>query len=188
MALDVCGPFPISSDGNRYVLTAIDMLSGYIETKCSDSKSADAMADFLIDDIILRHSCPSEIVSDNGTEFCNSVIAYVTTKFRVFHIKTPIYHPETNGKLERSHRLLTDSQIKLSVDNPRNWDKYVRSYTCAHNTSPNYTGHSPFFLIYNRHPRFPIDTLDKDHDIYYGTETGPRKFEQIHKVFKHTRT
>ena len=160
IAIDICGPFPNSAQGNNYVLTVVDMFTGYIECKCTPTKSAKEVAEFLIDEIIPQHSCPLNLVSDNGTEFCNKVIEHITKVLQVCHIKTTPYNPAANGRCERTHRVLKDCLTKLVIKDEHNWDLYVKifagAYNCADHTN---TGYSPFQLIYNRPPVYPMDTL-----------------------------
>ena len=184
VAIDICGHFPQSSSGNRYVITAIDMLTSYIEATTSPDKSASSVATFLIDEIIPRHSTPTVLISDNGTEFVNDIIRYLTDSLKIHHIRSSTHHPQSNGRLERSHRLLTDTMIKLSQESPEHWDKAVKNYVGAHNCSTNYTGFSPFYLIYHRLPTYPLDTLLKPRDIYYGESFGPQLVEKMHRIFK----
>ena len=187
IAIDICGHFPQSSSNNRYVITVIDMLTSYIEAIPSPDKSAASVASFIVDEIIPRHSTPSIIISDNGSEFINEVIRYITDTLKITHIRSSTHNPESNGKLERSHRLLTDTLIKLSQKAPENWDKYVKNYTGAHNTCCNYTGYSPFYLLYHRLPTYPLDTLLRPRDIYYGEAFGPHLVQKMHRTFKMVR-
>ena len=185
IAIDTCGPFPSSAQGNNYVLTVVDMFTGYMECKCTPTKSAKEVAEFLVDEIIPRHSCPLNLVSDNGTEFCNKVIEHITKVLKVCHIKTTPYNPAANGRCERYHRVLKDCLTKLIIKDEHNWDLYVKvfagAYNCADHTN---TGYSPFQLIYNRPPVYPMDTLLQDREHYYGEDIGPQMIEKLHKIFR----
>ena len=97
---------PASSKGNRFVLTAVCMLTGF--TFCIPIKSKKA------EDIInayLNHICcifgPSrKILTNNGTEFKNKLWTEVYEKLRTEHKVTPIYSPQCNGRIEGFHRFL----------------------------------------------------------------------------------
>ena len=67
IAIDTCGPFPESYGGNRYIINVIDLFSGWPESFATSSKSAETVAQILLEHIIPRHSCPRVIHSDNGT-------------------------------------------------------------------------------------------------------------------------
>ena len=74
VALDVCGPFPPSSNGHRYVITLIDMLTNYVEATTSPDKSAASIASFIVDEIIPRHSVFRTLITDNGGENVNDIM------------------------------------------------------------------------------------------------------------------
>ena len=69
IAIDTSGPFPESYNGNRYIINVIDLFSGWPESFATSSKSAETVAQILMEYIIPRHACPRVIISDNGTEF-----------------------------------------------------------------------------------------------------------------------
>ena len=64
---------PVSSSGNRYCITLTDYFSKWAEAMPIPTKEARHIADFLYQ-MIFRHGCPEEIISDQGREFCNQVI------------------------------------------------------------------------------------------------------------------
>ena len=187
IAIDLCGPFEQSASGNRYVITVIDTLTHYIEATPSPDKTAASVASFLVDEIIPRHSTPNVLVSDNGAEFVNDTISYITDSLKIHHIRTSTYNPQGNSQVERSHRLLTDTLSKFASKSPENWDKYVKNYVGSHNCSSNYTKYSPFYLLYHRLPTFPLDTLLAPRDIFYGESFGPHLVEKMHRVFTKVR-
>ena len=54
-------------------------------------------------------------------------------------------------------------------------------YNCVDHTN---TGHSQFFMIYNRQPVYPMDTLLQDREHFYGEDVGLQMIEKMHKIFK----
>ena len=139
IAIDTSGPFSESYDGNRYIINVIDMFSGWPESFATKSKSAETVAQILIEHIIPRHSCPRVIVSDNGTEFCNAVIDQISTFFNIKHIRTSVYHPQANGKCERYNRAQNDMLAKLVDRSHRDWDSKIPSILSAYRTAKNET-------------------------------------------------
>ena len=118
IGIDTCGPYNESISGHKYILTIIDHFSGWPEAFPLRNKTALAVADVILNEIIPRHSCPKTIISDRGTEFVNAVIEYLIQKMRIAHIKTSAYHPQSNGKTERFHRYMNDSLAKYSHKEP----------------------------------------------------------------------
>ena len=67
LAVDTCGPYPISQAGNKYLITFVDICSGWTEFFPVPDKSAETIAKVMLDEIIPRHGCPGTLLSDNGS-------------------------------------------------------------------------------------------------------------------------
>ena len=181
IAIDTSGPFPESYSGNRYVINIIDLFSGWPESFATKSKSAETVAQILIEYIIPRHSCPRVIVSDNGTEFCNAVIEQISAFFNIKHIRTSVYHPQANGKCERFNRVQNDMLAKLVDRSQRDWDTKIPGILSAYRTAKNEsTKFSPFYVLYGRDPVLPVDTLLAPKYRYQGEEYVPTMLENLH--------
>lgn len=78
----------------------------------------------------------------------------------VKHIISTAYHPQTNGLDERLNQTLQRSLLKMVEENQNEWEKYLDPVLFAYRTSKQAsTKYSPFFLLYGREPRLPIDTI-----------------------------
>ena len=189
VGIDTCGPFPETMMGNKYILTIVDHFSSWPEAYAIPNKSANTVARILLEDFIPRHGCPRLLLSDRGTEFLNHVIELLTDKFKIGHIKTSPYHPQTNGKTERFHRFLNDTLAKYTYQNQTIWDTYVPGMLMAYRTSVNdSTKHTPFFLLHGRDPILPMDTLLQPKLKYMGDEYVPTMLQRLHKAFDDTRS
>ena len=188
IAIDTAGPFPESFQGNRYIVNVIDLFSGWPESFATNSKSAETVAQILLEHIIPRHACPRVIVSDNGTEFCNAVIDQISAFFNIKHIRTSVYHPQSNGKCERYNRVQNDMLAKLVDPSQRDWDTKIPSILSAYRTAKNEsTGYSPFFLLFGRDPILPLDSLLSPKYRYHGDEYVPTMLENLHNAYDHVR-
>ena len=58
--------YPVSNDGNRYVLVAIDNFTKYLELFALNEGTAAAIADKLTREYIPRHGAPEQLHSDQG--------------------------------------------------------------------------------------------------------------------------
>nr|GEZ93242.1 reverse transcriptase domain-containing protein [Tanacetum cinerariifolium] len=67
--IDFMGPFP-SSQGNKYILVAVDYLSKWVEAKALPTNDARVVCKFL-KSLFARFGTPRAIISDRGTYFCN---------------------------------------------------------------------------------------------------------------------
>lgn len=72
VGLDLVGPFTVTNRGNRYLVVAVDFLTKWPEVAALTNKKAETIAAFFEDNIIARHGCPREVLTDNGTEFRGS--------------------------------------------------------------------------------------------------------------------
>nr|GEV13682.1 reverse transcriptase domain-containing protein [Tanacetum cinerariifolium] len=96
--IDFMGPFP-SSQGNKYILVAIDYLSKWVEAKALLNNDARVVCKFL-KSLFSRFGAPRAIISDRGTHFCNDQFAKVMLKYGVTHRLSIAYHPQTSGQVE----------------------------------------------------------------------------------------
>ena len=162
VAVDLSGPYPETVSGNKYLISFICMYSGWIESFPVKNKSAENISHLIINEIIPRYSCFSVLVSGNGGENVNKIVRETLNTLNIKHIKTSFYAPNSNGKIERSHRTLLSVLTKLLNDNVRDWDLHLNSALAAIRFSVNETTKfSPFFLLYNRDPIFPLDNVLK---------------------------
>ena len=71
MALDLSGPYPTTISGNRYIVSFIDIYTGWPEAFSVPDKAADRIVHLILEEIFPRVGCRLEIVSDNGTGNAN---------------------------------------------------------------------------------------------------------------------
>ena len=69
VAVDVLGPLPRTSRGNRYVLVAIDYFTKWMEAYPLPDQEATTVAEALVQGMFSRFGTPSELHSDQGRNF-----------------------------------------------------------------------------------------------------------------------
>ena len=73
-------------------------------------------------------------------------------------LHTTAYHPQTDGLVERFNSSLCDGLSMYVSTHQKDWDKHLPLFLFAHRVAPNATtGESPFYLLYGREPRLPLD-------------------------------
>nr|GEY72905.1 reverse transcriptase domain-containing protein [Tanacetum cinerariifolium] len=102
LGIDFMGPF-LSSQGNKYILVAVDYLSKWVEAKALPTNDARVVVKFL-KSLFARFRTLRAIICDRGTHFCNDQFAKVMIKYGVTHRLSTVYHPQTSGQVEVSNR------------------------------------------------------------------------------------
>uniref|UniRef100_A0A8C5PLJ4 ribonuclease H n=1 Tax=Leptobrachium leishanense TaxID=445787 RepID=A0A8C5PLJ4_9ANUR len=78
--------------------------------------------------------------------------------FKISHLRTSVYHPQTDGLVERFNKTLKNMLKKVVDRDGRNWDFLLPYLMFAIREVPQAsTGYSPFELVYGRHPRGLLD-------------------------------
>ena len=112
------------------------------------------------------------LVSDNGTEFLNDVVATLKSKMGTEHITSSAGHPQPNGKVERVNAMVRN-YLQSYVDWTGNlWSDCLAELNFAYNTSIHRgLKLSPFEVVHNFQPRFPgFETQAGINDIFHGEE------------------
>jgi len=112
IALDLSEPFPETLSENKYIVSFIDVYSGWPETFSVPSKSADNIVLLILEEIFPRYGCPLQKVTDYGTGNVNQAVKATLQAMNIHHIVTSYYSPQANGKVERFHRTMHDVMAK----------------------------------------------------------------------------
>jgi hypothetical protein len=95
--LDFIGEIhPPSSSQHRWILTATDYFTKWIEAIPTRSASHKVIIIFL-EDIIERFGCPSRIVTDNAASFKSEPLIKFCEQFQISLIHSTPYYPRGNG-------------------------------------------------------------------------------------------
>jgi hypothetical protein len=103
-AMDICGPPPVTANNHRYLLTVLDYLTHYAEAVPLKQATAKECARAYATHIISRHGSRSKLITDQGRNFTS---AFFRETCKILGIKQ-LYHPMSNGKLEKWHRSLAE--------------------------------------------------------------------------------
>ena len=117
------------------------------------------MSEALVD-MYSRIGVPSEILSDQGTQFVSDLMREVCRLLSIRQLTSTPYHPECNGLLEQFHGTLKQMLKCMCTEKPRDWDRYLSAVLFAYRESPQESqGFSLFELLYGITVRGPLAIL-----------------------------
>ena len=163
IGVDLCS-LPHSSEGYTCMAVAVDYFTKWVEAEPLRSKSAESVAQFLFS-LICRHGCSEIQINDQGREFVNASSTRLHELTGVKQRITSPYHPQSNGLTERNNRTIQNSLLKVLEEKEEDWARALPGVLFAFRTSKQKsTGCSPFFLMYGRQARLPIESQDTGED------------------------
>ena len=185
ICMDLVGPIhPPSSRGNKYVLTVIDMLTGFTIAVPIKNKNAETICEAYRDNIYCVFSGSSRILTDNGSEFKNKEMHEVCDTLGLKHIFSPVYTPQSNGRLEGWHRFFKACIAKHIRGGGVEWDELVPLAVSAYNFFPCQSSkESPFVLMFGRDPITPVAKLLEPKPRYYGERGGALKMDTLRRLY-----
>ena len=147
------------SKGNiENVLVITDHFTRYALAYPSKTQTAQATARILWDNFICHYGFPEKFISDQGRNFESDLIKELCKIAGVKKIHTTPYHPQGNGQCERFNSTLCNMLGTLSDEEKSDWKSHLGCMTHAYNcTKHASTTYSPYYLMFGRHPRLPID-------------------------------
>ena len=185
ICMDLVGPIhPPSSRGNRYVLTVIDMLTGFTIATAIPDKNATTVCKAYRDNVYCVFGGSSRILTDNGTEFKNKEMKAICEELKVKQVFSPAYTPQSNGRLEGWHRFFKACIAKHIRGGDVEWDELVPLAVSAYNFFPcQSTKESPFLLMFGRDPMTPIAQLLEPKLRYYGEKGNFLQMDSLRRLY-----
>ena len=174
ICMDIVGPIsPVSSKGNRFCLTVVNMLTGYTMAVAIPNKSAETVVKAYMDHVYSIFGGSSHMLTDDGSEFRNDMFDEVCGKLGIKRVYSPVYTLQSNGKLEGFHRFFKACISKHIQGNQLEWDEIVPLATPAYNFFPCQSSReSPFVLMFGRDPITPFLSLLEPSPRYWGERGG----------------
>ena len=185
ISMDLIGEFhPLTVRRNKYALTVICMLTGYVFCVPLKTKTAEEVIQAYIDHIYSKFGGSMKILSDNGTKFKNKIFEQVAKELGVVHkLYTPPYHPASNGRIEGFHAFLK-ACIAKHIAPQLEWDVLVPLACAAYNFIPNeHSKESPFFLMFGRDPILPLNSLLSLKIRYLGNDNNILSLEAMKNMY-----
>ena len=144
----------------RNVLVLQDHFSKYVVAYVVKEQTASTAAETLRNGYFRLFRAPAYLVSDQGKAFMGHIITHLCDLYGVQKLKTSPYHAQTNGQVECMNQMIIRMISKLEEDKKACWSEHLPELLLAYNTTRSaVTGYSPYYLLFGRRPRIPVDYL-----------------------------
>ena len=179
VSVDIVGPIlPASAQGHRYILTVVDQATRYPDAVPLRHIDSATVADALIS-VFSHVGYPRQLTSDNGTQFTSAMFTKFLELLGTQHHRTPVYHAQSNGLVERFNGTLKNVLKKLTADRPRDWHRYLPILLFAYRDACQAsTGFSPFELVFGHRVRGPLTFLK---ECWTSQEAATEEEREVHE-------
>ena len=144
----------------RNVMVMQDHFSKYVVAYVVKDQTARTATETLRNGYFGLFGAPTYLVSDQGKAFTGHLISNLCELYGVQKLRTLPYHAQTNGQVERMNQTIIRMIGKLEQDKKACWSEHLPEMLAAYNgTRSAVTGYSPYFLLFGRKSRMPVDCL-----------------------------
>ena len=121
-AFDLVGQIhPSSSHGHKFIITATDYFTKWVEAVPLTVASGKIVSMFILNYIIYRYGVPSTIITDNGEKFKNKDLKELCSKLKITKHCSSIYFPQGNGQAEASNKIILKILHRTVYKSRRDW-------------------------------------------------------------------
>lgn len=148
------------SDQYQNILVITDLFTKFAWAVPTRDQTALTTARVLWHQIIQPFGCPERFHSDQGPNFESILIRELCQYYGCRKSRTTPYHPQGNGGCERFNQTILNLLGTLETEKQNRWMDYLPELVHAYNNSVHAsTGYAPFYLMFGRHARLPVDMV-----------------------------
>ena len=142
------------------VLVLQDHFSKYVVAYVVKDQTARTATETLRNGYFGLFGVPAYLISDQGKAFTGHIITHLCDLYGVQKLRSSPYHAQTNGQVEHMNQTIICMISKLEEDKKACWSKHLPELLLAYNaTHSTVTGYSPYYLLFGRRSRIPVDYL-----------------------------
>ena len=142
------------------VLVLQDHFSKYVVAYVVKDQTAHTAAETLRNGYSGLFSVPVYLISDQEKAFMGHIITHLCDLYGMQKLRTRSYHAQTNSQVERMNQTIIRMISKLEENKKACWSEHLPELLLAYNaTRSTVTGYSPYYLLFGRRSRIPVDYL-----------------------------
>ena len=136
---------------HKYILTATDYFTRWVEAIPLRKLNEDAIMDFLQDPIMASFGVPISLVFDNASYFSSIKLTTFANERGIKLHYSANYYPQGNGLAESTNKNLIRILKKTVIENQRSWHLALPNALWADRSTPkNFLGVSAYTLVYGK--------------------------------------
>jgi hypothetical protein len=133
--IDIVGPLTTAQGNYKYVVVEVEYFTKWIEAKPLVNIAAAGLKRFLWQNIICHFGVPRMITVNNTKQFDYHIFKDFCHQKRVEAAFASVYHPQSNGVVEKANTLIFLVIKKLLEDEPMGkWAEELLRVVWSHNT------------------------------------------------------
>lgn len=150
------------SKGIANVLVLTDHFTRYAQAFPTKDQKALTVAKVLWEKFFVHYGLPARIHSDQGRDFESHLIKELLGMLGIRKSRTLPCHPQGDPQPERFNKTLLSMLGTLDPAQKNRWSQHITQLVHAYNCTKNEaTGYSPYYLLFGREARLPVD-------VYFG--------------------
>jgi hypothetical protein len=154
--LDIVGPLPMAQGNLKFTFVVVEYFPKWIEGRAVSTITSKTAQNFFWPNIVCRFGVPSELMVDNGKQFDNQDFRELCSSIGMKAVFAFVYHPQSNGVVERANRKIFSTIKKRLLDDKGKWADQLPEVIWALNTTESRaTGFTSFRLMYGSEAMTP---------------------------------
>ncbi|KAG1955575.1 interleukin-1 receptor accessory protein-like 1-A [Pimephales promelas] len=182
------------SKGIANVLVIMDHFTRYAQAFPTKDQRAVTVAKILCEKYFVHYGLPARIHSDQGRDFKSRLIKELLGMLGIRKSRTSPYHPQGDPQPERFNRTLLAMLGTLDPAKKAKWSQHISQLVHAYNCTKNKaTGYSPYYLLFGREARLPVDLCfgtspDGDYEVTFQqyVETMRHELQEAYQLAEET--
>jgi len=133
----------------------------------------------------VQYGLPRDIITDGGPQSSGNKIVATLKNYHIQHKITFPYHPQVNGQVESTNKVIESIPTKTIASHRRDWATRLSEALWAYRTTwRSTTGYSPYQLVFEKEPIFPIEfeiqTLRKVQEV--GLDLNEAQINRLQQI------